>query len=131
MAVSGLCAFDKKGKDVYFDAVPDEYDLFTGLALKIANPTYTIMTENWGYFQVAFERVNKDSSSPWKDYDCFLYILCIAGGTGLFWIIMASIEIHQFRKVLFRWSCKALSHPSNANIDADLDDHRLLSVCRR
>jgi hypothetical protein len=106
MAVSGFCAFDKKGKDVFFEGQPEEYDLFEGLARKAVNPADTIRTENWGYFQAAFERVMKDSNSPWKDYDCYLAILCTAGVSGVMWIVMAIIEIHKFRKGIFRWGCK-------------------------
>eukprot|EP00830_Metopus_es_P015833 TRINITY_DN4695_c0_g1_i1.p1 TRINITY_DN4695_c0_g1~~TRINITY_DN4695_c0_g1_i1.p1 ORF type:complete len:286 (-),score=26.85 TRINITY_DN4695_c0_g1_i1:60-917(-) len=98
IGVSVLCALDKRGKDTYFVQNETEADIFTGLAMKLLNPSLTIKTDNWGYFQVAFSDVMANSSSKWKDYDCFLAILGTAGISGIMWIILCSIKIHALRK---------------------------------
>ncbi len=106
MAVAGLCAFDKKGKMVYFDELPNDYDFFEGMTLKLLTPTLTIKTENWGYFQTAYEKVRDNSSSTWKDYDCYYALLATAGVTGLMWILLCSCEAHAFRKGIWTSATK-------------------------
>eukprot|EP00831_Metopus_contortus_P078977 TRINITY_DN775_c0_g1_i3.p2 TRINITY_DN775_c0_g1~~TRINITY_DN775_c0_g1_i3.p2 ORF type:complete len:352 (-),score=40.93 TRINITY_DN775_c0_g1_i3:61-1116(-) len=90
-------AYDDKGLDVYFAGDTTEYDLISGLALKIANPSYEIKTDNWGYFQEADNRVSKDSSSKWKDYNVFWYILLFTGSTVLFSLGATSFSIYALR----------------------------------
>ena len=91
-----LSCFDKKGKDVYFAGSSDEYDLVHGLDYKALHPELTIKTDNWGYFQVAYEKVRDNPNDEWKSYDVLLAILATANITGLIWIIVSSLEAHAF-----------------------------------
>jgi hypothetical protein len=116
MAVSVLCALDKKGKDVYFDEETLEYDLIGGLARKAIVSTLTIRTENWGYFQVAFSAVLADGNSPWKDYDCFLAILGTAGVVGVLWIVFSCIQIHAYRRSRWESAFKVRPAPLKCSV---------------
>ncbi len=105
---------DKRGRDVYFAESPAvEYDLATGLAIKEAATasgtlTLTMRTDNWGYFQTVFERVMSNSTSGWRDYDCFLSIGITAGVCSILWIIIGAFEIHAFRVENWGFAIKVL-----------------------
>jgi hypothetical protein len=101
-----LCSFDKKGKDVYFAGSSDEYDLVHGLDYKALHPELTILTDNWGYFQEAYERVRDNPNDEWKAYDVLLSILATGSITGLVWLIVSSIETHAFLRTnwQFAWT---------------------------
>jgi hypothetical protein len=89
---------DKKGKEIYFDEDGGASHSFVeGMMIKtVTNPTWTIKTEDWGWFQRASEEVRKDSSSFWKDYDVWIAIVVTAGVTGIMWIINSIMEIKKF-----------------------------------
>ena len=103
--MSVLCLLDKKGKEVYFDeelSTGVSYSFAAGMVMKLANPEWTIRTDDWGYFYRAFEETLKDSNSYWKDYDVFLAIAVTAGVTGIMWFINSIVEIRKFAKS--RWN---------------------------
>lgn len=93
MVISGLCAFDKRGKEVYFAQDPTEYEFRAALAMKKINPQYSIKTDDWGYFQRAFQRVQDTNDSYWSNYDAFLAILVTAGVVGIYWIVTCIVYI--------------------------------------
>lgn len=107
--------FDKRGKDVYFTTSPTEYDLPTGLAMKIKIPSLKIRTDNWGYFQVAFSRVisSSDSSTDWGRYDCFLAILLTVCVVGIVWIVLAVMRICSLVNEWLSFDCKVLRRGNN------------------
>ena len=101
MAISALCLCDKRGKEVYFDEVPNiEFTLQMGILMKAMHSTYTMRTDDWGYFQRAFfDVLDNPDTTMWKDYDVFLGIACTAGVTGILWVIASGLEITKFCKI--------------------------------
>jgi len=86
-------AFDKKGKEAYFLEDATETTFQAAVAYKISHPTLTILTQDWGYFQRAYEK--KDSY--WSKYDVFLVILLTGGVAGLYWAVISCIELSKFK----------------------------------
>lgn len=83
---------------MYFVTSPKEYDLFAGLAMRVASPMLKIRTDNWGFFQEAFGRVRDDPNSDWAKYDCFLYIIATACVTGITWVALALVKVYALTK---------------------------------
>ncbi len=109
MVISGLCASDKKGMEVYFEQYPDEeYDLFKGFQLKFADMSLTIRTDNWGYFRTAYLRTLEDYTSKWVDYDCYLAICGVGGVCGILWVLVALANAYAFWKEKWEFALKGL-----------------------
>ena len=105
MAVSVLCLFDKRGKEVYFDESPTEVTFAIGKTIKSMYASFTIRTDDWGYFYRAFESTRDNENSYWKDYDVFLAIACTAGVTGILWIVCSIIDVFKFTRAGWHLSC--------------------------
>lgn len=91
------CAMDDEGADVYLDGIDGQYDLPTGLAMRELDlHAHNIKTDNWGYFQAAFQ-AHWSSPDGMKTYDCFLEMIITAVVTGAIWAVTCSISIHALR----------------------------------
>lgn len=75
--------------------------------MKRNSPSLKIKTDNWGYFQLAFERVMDNGDSPWKEYDCFLAIILTDCVTGIFWVVLSLLGIYAHTKEWWSFFCKA------------------------
>ena len=98
MEISVFSLADKKGKEVYFaeDSDQMEYTFLDALSIKLLNPTWTMKTDDWGYFYRAYERAALNSDSFWSQYDIFVATCFVTAITGVAWLIMSLIEIRQF-----------------------------------
>ena len=105
MGIAVLCILDKRGKEVYFaeDPTGTEYSFQVGVGLKLSiYQTWTIKTDDWGYFYRAFFSTWNNSNSSWKSYDAFLAIVLTAGVTGILFFILSIMDIRKFSN--FNWS---------------------------
>jgi hypothetical protein len=108
LGVSGLCAYDKRGKETYFVQDPTEVTFQRGLVLKFMNPTWEMKTDDWGYFYRAFDYTLSNPDGYWKDYDVFLALAITAAITGIMWIVIACIDINKFLKGKYHLAVKTL-----------------------
>jgi len=100
LIVSLLAAFDKHGKEVYFDQDPGrEYTFREFKDAKIANPSWTPRTDDWGYFYRGYYR-NKDSY--WEKYDVFLLVIVTSAITTFLWILTSLLGIYKYAARVWR-----------------------------
>ncbi len=93
-----LAAFDRKGKEVYFDQDPQhlEYRFEDAMQIKDQHQNWTMRTDDWGYFQRAYYRVRDEGSDYWYSYNVFIAIIVTTAVTGFLWLIASIIEIVKF-----------------------------------
>ena len=98
MGIAGYCLYDKKGTEVYTDTDSSDKGFSYLLALTTAQPSLTLKTDYWGYFQRAYESVkdNKEDASYWEDYNVYLFIAGTAGLVGILWFIGGIVELRKF-----------------------------------
>lgn len=97
-----------KGKEIYFkeDPTGKEYSIREAEIVKQQNPTWTIETDDWGYFYRAFAK--HEDKSFWEDYDCALQITITTGVVSFFFIISGILNAVKFCKARFKLSCVGL-----------------------
>eukprot|EP00826_Nyctotherus_ovalis_P005876 TRINITY_DN1133_c0_g2_i2.p2 TRINITY_DN1133_c0_g2~~TRINITY_DN1133_c0_g2_i2.p2 ORF type:complete len:114 (-),score=16.79 TRINITY_DN1133_c0_g2_i2:337-678(-) len=98
MAVGTLCAFDKRGMDTYFAEYGEDMDLLTALRTSTRYPELTLRTDNWGYFQEAYNHVKNDEGSYWKPYNCFQLLLSTVYIAAPLWIAMSIMRLYGLKK---------------------------------
>ncbi len=100
VVASLLAVFDKRGREVYFEDDPTEYNFTQAKELKLASPTGADMyTEDWGYFYRAYERGNH---SYWSQYDVFLLIIVTMAVTSFMWFIVSLLNIYKYATIAWR-----------------------------
>jgi len=91
-----MAAFDKKGKEAYFDVDSAERNLQEAVRIRIMYPKWTIFTDDWGYFERAnYENIH-NISERYSNYDVFIIILIVTLLTSLLWISSGFLEIRKF-----------------------------------
>lgn len=121
--VAGLifAAFDKKGKEAYFVEDETERTFVMALNYKIENSNWTIMTDDWGYFQRTYQKAIEGSTdNSLENYDVFIVIIIIGVVSFLMWGAYSALsfymyyrrkwDIHKMVRSFFRkkrlWFCQ-------------------------
>ena len=110
--MSAVAVYDKRGKEAYFREDITERTLEDAVTLKQVHPTWTILTDDLGYFQ----RAHEESSNRWQEYDVFQSILVTACITGSLWVLINCLETYKFGTV--KWN---LALPVRRDHDAHRD----------
>ena len=97
--ISSLIAvFDKRGNEIYFDESPNVYDFENAKIAKLANPSWHMRTDDWGYIYRAYQ-----STDPyWSKYNVFLYIVVTAAVTTFMWVIATLVDIWKYTTLAWR-----------------------------
>lgn len=107
-----------RGKEVYFDQNTTEVSFVIGMKIKLLNPSWTIRTDDWGFFFRAFGNYLTGSNSYWRSYDSFLVIMITAGITGVLWLFGSYTEFKRYSD----------AH-SNASVNKKNKQIGILPVC--
>lgn len=59
-------------------------------------PQFTINTEDWGYFQRAYEEVKSGENMRWEEYNVALYIMLVSAISGGLLIIGTVLSLIKF-----------------------------------
>jgi len=90
IAIAFIAIHDKKGKEAYFYEDPTERTIQDAMRIRTSQPSWRIYTDDWGYFQRAYEE-NKNKSNPrYKNYNIYL-LVCITAVCGGSLILIGSI----------------------------------------
>ena len=95
MVLSLVAAFDKRGKEAYFQEDTRERTMENAVTWKQVHPAWTVMTDDWGFF----ERAHEEGGSRWQDYDVFLVICTTAGISSAIWLLTSCVETYKFVQV--------------------------------
>lgn len=103
MYLSIYSAFDMRGREVYFDQNSTEVTFFNGMNIKLNNPSWTMKTDDLGYFYRAFNSyLTGNNYSFWKSYDAFFGIMIAGIMSSIIWLIGGIMEIYKFFYI--KWS---------------------------
>eukprot|EP01022_Parablepharisma_sp_SALTPOND_P008164 TRINITY_DN135304_c1_g1_i1.p2 TRINITY_DN135304_c1_g1~~TRINITY_DN135304_c1_g1_i1.p2 ORF type:complete len:245 (-),score=7.32 TRINITY_DN135304_c1_g1_i1:81-815(-) len=94
LITSLVAVFDRQGREVYFENNPQRaYTFLQGKELKLANPSWVIRTDDWGYIYRAYQREN---DPYWSQYDVFLYIVVTAAVTTFLWVLVTLMDLYKY-----------------------------------
>ncbi len=93
IAATILSALDKKGKETYFIEDPTvELPFRTGVQFQILQRSWTLTTDDWGWFQ----RAHEINDSFWSKYDVFYALFIVGGVCGIYWLIFSITELVKY-----------------------------------
>ena len=70
-----------------------ELTLLAAIDKKANNPSWTLKTDDWGYFQRAYER---KSDAFWSKYNVFEAMLVTGIITGVYWFIISIVDLKKY-----------------------------------
>ncbi len=92
---SFLAAYDKRGKEVYFDEDPTEVTFDYGMYMHAIHPTWKLRTDDWGWIYRS-HGLAQDGSEYWKEYDVFIAILVTGPILSFFWLLYGILALYKY-----------------------------------
>jgi hypothetical protein len=90
-----LAAYDKRGKETYFDEAPQEVSFGMAMYLRAMHRDWHIRTDDWGWIYRGHQ-LAENNQGYWPDHDVFTAILVSGGIVGGLWIFTALFELYKY-----------------------------------
>ncbi len=95
--VAFVSANDERGKEFYFVEDTGERTFREGMVYKLQHPALSPRTDDLGYIERAYHRVQDGTDDFWRDYNVYLAMMVVPAVVGVYWLVANFYLICEYR----------------------------------